>query len=144
MMRPMPPSKPVAPQRSLYQIVDEVGLYPFEAYQFVQQGLAYTVQKIHGEAAKELAENDVSRHVRGQDLCDGLRELALSKWGLLARTVLARWNIRRTLDFGKIVFAMVRNGHMQATEEDTLEDFREVFDFTTAFEASYRIEKLTI
>ena len=59
----------------------------------------------------------------------------------LARTVLARWNIRRTYDFGRIVFAMVDNGLMQKTEEDSIEDFRDVFDFKHAFgEHAYRIE----
>ena len=66
---------------------------------------------------------------------------ALAKWGLMARTVLARWNISKTLDFGRIVFAMVDNGVMQKTDEDTLDDFRDVFDFKSAFnEAGYRIE----
>jgi len=61
---------------------------------------------------------------------------------LLARTVLSRWNVRRTVDFGRIVFALVDNGYMQKTEDDTLEDFRDVFDFKSAFE-NYKIESPT-
>jgi len=132
----MPPTEPPGPEKSLPQVVAEVGLYPIEAYLFVQNGLNYTVHKIHGEeqgASK-------SRHVGGRELCEGLREFALMNWGMLARTVLARWGINRTLDFGRIVFALVDNGYMQKTDEDTVEDFRDVFDFKTAFEADYRIE----
>src|SRR5687767_9512117 len=132
----MPPTEPLGHEKKLEQIVEEVGLYPIEAYDFLQNGLAYTVNKIHGK----VKDPKVSRHVGGRDLCEGLREYALMKWGLMARTVLSRWNIRRTLDFGKIVFALVDNGWMQKTDEDSLDDFRDVFDFKTAFEAGYRIE----
>ena len=132
----MPPTEPVRPDKSLEQIVEEVGLYPIQAYEFVQHGLGYTVDKIHGEKK----DPDVSRHVGGRDLCDGLREFALLQWGLLARTVLSRWHIKRTLDFGRIVFALVDNGWMQKTDDDTIEDFRDVFDFASAFDGGYRIE----
>lgn len=139
----MPPTEPPAPQKSLEEVVDEVGLYPIEAYEFVQQGLGYTVSKIHGQPPAGDKEPKKSRHVSGRDLCEGLREYALLKWGLLAKTVLGRWNIRRTADFGRIVFALVDSGWMQATDEDSAEDFRDVFDFKTAFEAGYRIEMKT-
>ena len=133
----MPPTEPpLGHEKKLEEIVEEVGLYPIEAYEFIQQGLGYTVNKIHGNVRDPKA----SRHVGGRDLCEGLREYSLVKWGLLARTVLARWNIRRTLDFGRIVFALVDNGWMQKTDDDPIEDFRDVFDFKTAFEAGYRIE----
>src|SRR5262249_20634110 len=103
----MPPTEPPAPEKSLYEVVDEVGLYPIEAYLFVQSGLAHTVEKVHGGSA----DPSKSRHVNGRELCEGLREFALMNWGMLARTVLARWGITRTLDFGRIVFALVDNGH---------------------------------
>ena len=35
---------------------------------------------------------------------------------------------------------MVDGGLMQKTDDDNLEDFRDVFDFKHAFEAAYRIE----
>ena len=135
----MPPTEPLGHEKKLEEIVDEVGLYPIEAYEFIQHGLGYTVNKIHGK----VKDPNVSRHVGGRELCEGLREYALMKWGLMARTVLARWNIRKTHDFGRIVFALVDNGWMQKTEEDSLEDFRDVFDFKSAFDAGYRIEMKT-
>lgn len=123
--------------RSLGHIVEEVGLYPVEAYHFVEQGLSHTVKRMHGEADPDEPQN---RHVSGPDLCEGLRELALVQWGLLARTVLKRWNITSTLDFGRIVFALIEGGRMQKTDADNLDDFRNVYDFRTAFEGEYRIE----
>jgi uncharacterized repeat protein (TIGR04138 family) len=121
--------------RQLRKLVD-LGLYPQEAYDFVQQGLFYTVQKIHGSEPAP----GVSRHINGAQLCLGLREYAITQWGYMARTVLARWNITRTLDFGTIVFSLIEIGNMQKTEQDTIEDFRSIFDFRTAFERDYRIE----
>ena len=72
-------------------------------------------------------------------MCEGLRELALIQWGRLARTVLRRWSITSTVDFGRIVFAMVDAGLMQKTEDDSLEDFRNVYDFRVALENEYQI-----
>jgi uncharacterized repeat protein (TIGR04138 family) len=132
----MPPTEPAKPEKTLEQIVDEVGLYPIAAFEFVEQGLSYTVKKTHGE----VKDKNANRHVSGRDLCEGLREFALSRWGLLAGTVLSRWNVRKTFDFGRIVFAMVESGWMSKTDEDTIEDFRDVYDFKSAFEAGYRIE----
>jgi len=130
----MPPPKEPAKQKSIQQLVD-LGAYPAEAYEFVQRGLSFTVQRIHGTAA----DPDASRHVSGPQLCEGLRELAISQWGLLARVVLERWNIHSTLDFGRIVFSLIEVGQMQKTDQDSLEDFRGVFDFRNALEAGYRI-----
>lgn len=132
----MPPADEPVPLRSLDEIVEDVGLYPREAYLFVQQGLSHTVQRIHGEEE----DPEASRHVSGQQLCEGLRDYSLMIWGMLARTVLKRWNITTTYDFGRIVFALVDYGHMAKTDEDTIEDFRNVFDFETAFEQGYKIE----
>ena len=126
------------PTKSLQSVVEEVGVYPPDAYLFVQQGLSYTVDKIHGD----VSEPNASHHISGQDLCQGLREFALARWGLLARTVLDRWSITSTLDFGRIVFAMVEHDLLQKTDNDTLSDFRQVYDFRSAFEADYRITEM--
>ena len=133
-MRVMPPQNEPK-QKSLQQLAADLGSYPAEAFEFVERGLSYTVQKLHGERV----DPEVSRHVSGQELCEGLREFALSQWGLLARTVLGRWSIDSTIDFGRIVFALINAGKMQKTDDDNLEDFRNVYDFKKAFEAGYRI-----
>jgi uncharacterized repeat protein (TIGR04138 family) len=132
----MPPQKDPAKIKVRPPML-EYGAYPPEAYDFVQQGLSYTVHHVHGKVTKPRA----SRHVSGQQLCEGIRLFALNQYGMLAGTVLRLWNIQSTLDFGRIVFALIEAGHMQKTDEDTLEDFRNVFDFKTAFELDYRISQ---
>lgn len=134
-MKLMPPSKEPIKQKSLHQLARDLGTYPAEAYEFVQRGLSHTVQLVHGTAV----DPDASRHVSGPQLCEGLREYALGQWGLLARTVLRQWNVTSTADFGRIVFALIEAGQMQKTDDDSLEDFRNVFDFRKAFESGYRI-----
>jgi len=57
----------------------------------------------------------------------------MERWGLLAKTVLAKWNIHATIDFGNMVYLLVEHDFMRKTEEDSLEDFRDVFDFDAAF-----------
>lgn len=110
-------------------------VYPPEAFEFVREGLALTVQRVHRDVEK-LSEGQ--RHVTGSDLARGLRDLAVRNYGVLAPVVLAHWNIHSTMDFGKIVFAMVENGLMHKTPEDNIEDFRDVYDFAEAFTAPRR------
>jgi len=117
-------------------VIGDPCAYPPEAFEFVQNGLLFTVAKIHGE--KDAA-SDKIRHVSGQQLCQGLREYALKQWGMMAATVLRRWNIHGTLDFGKIVFALVELKMLATTPNDTLDDFKNVYDFKAAFEGGYHI-----
>jgi len=131
----MPPSNEPVQQKVLHKSPREPHPYPDEAIEFVRQGLGYTIDKVHTTKTDPGA----SRHVTGQQLCHGLCEFALMQWGLMARTVLARWNILSTLDFGKIVFALIDAGQMQKTPDDCLEDFRNVYEFRSAFELRYRI-----
>lgn len=125
---PQPTPDPAAPDWKAIRA--KAGPFPDQAYQFVREGLAHTVKVVHGDKADA---EDESRHVSGQQLCLGLRDFALKQYGLLARTVLERWGVRRTEDFGRIVFAMVEAGWMRKTDEDSLEDFQDVFDFEEAF-----------
>lgn len=118
-----------------WTLLKSLAPYPAEAFHFVSEGLAHTVQSIHGQRdnPNELAPTEGNRHINGRQLCLGLRSFALQRYGLLARTVLHRWNIKGTEDFGKIVFAMVDAELMRKTEEDSPEDFEHVFDFHEAF-----------
>lgn len=105
--------------------------FPLDAFLFVQRGLEYTSKQEYGDA---VGDEDVdSRHVSGEQLCWGLKDYAVGEYGLLALTVLRRWNILTSYDFGKIVFAMVDAGLLHKTEGDRLDDFEDVFDFLEAF-----------
>ncbi len=128
------------PTRSLEEVVREDGRYPLEAFGFLHDGLARAVRGVYSDVEEEPPAPDEGdppprppRHVTGQQLSEGLRDEAVDRWGLLARTVLGRWNVRATIDFGSMVYLLIENDLMQKTESDSIEDFRDVFDFATAF-----------
>lgn len=73
------------------------------------------------------------RHVNGQQLCLGLRDYAVDRFGLFAPAVFGHWHIHRTDDFGRMVFAMIKAQIMSRTAEDSIDDFRGVYDFDEAF-----------
>lgn len=81
----------------------------------------------------------LNRHVSGRELCWSLRNYALKRWGILARTVLESWGIRNTMDFGRIVFGFIDLDMMRKQDGDTLEDFADVYDFAEAFDEPFRI-----
>ncbi|MEM7622042.1 MAG: Minf_1886 family protein [Planctomycetota bacterium] len=122
-------------QIDLREIMQKAGGFAPDAYRFLRDGLAHTVGMVHGEeAAIELPDDDdESRHVSGQQLCLGLRDYAIDRYGPLSKAVLNRWGVTCTEDFGRIVFALIDAKLMRKTDDDTLEDFRDVYDFDEAF-----------
>jgi len=105
----------------------QAGPYAQELVAFIRGGLDHTVKMVHGSP-------DAGRHVSGQELCLGLRDYAIKRYGMLAKTVLNRWGVRRTEDFGRMIFTMVEAGVMRPSQHDCVEDFQDVYDFDEAFE----------
>ena len=77
------------------------------------------------------------RHISGPELAEGVRTLAIERFGLLARTVLEHWGLHGTKDVGEIVFALVDAGILTTQEDDRPEDFHGLFDFEDAFDRNY-------
>ncbi len=119
--------------QSLESIILEDGRYPLPAYAFLSEGLNQAAELIHGPIADEADIEVGSRHVTGQQFCHALAKLAIKRWGALAMTVLKHWNIHETIDFGNMVYLLIHHGQMQKSEEDSLEDFRNVYVFAEAF-----------
>ena len=82
----------------------------------------------------------VRRHVSGAELSWACRDFAVRQFGLLAPEVLGFWGVRRTDDFGRIVFLLVRAGLLSTQPSDREEDFAGVYDFTAAFAEPYAWE----
>lgn len=113
-------------------IRDRARVIPDVAFQFVREGLAFTVRHAHGPDPDQDPEGP-GRHVTGQQLSLGLCDLARQRYGLLAPTVLGHWGIRRTRDFGLIVYALIDRGELRCNDDDRLEDFDDVCDFAEVF-----------
>ena len=76
----------------------------------------------------------LNRHVSGRELCWALRDYAIQRWGMLARVVLESWNVKTTADFGRIVFGFIEFDLMQKRDDDSIEDFTDVYSFDEAFQ----------
>lgn len=98
------------------------------AYNLIRQGLDFTLNRI-----RKQEENLQSRHITGQELCHGLKDLLLEQFGPMAFTLLAEWGIHRTEDFGQIVFNLVEFGVFGKTDKDDVADFSNVYDFEEVF-----------
>ena len=114
-------------RKSLEKIAKENGKYNARAIRFVSEGLSYTAKKVADEP----------RHVSGQTLCEGLRKLALEKWGPLSILVLNSWGVKTTRDFGEIVWLMINHNMMSAQPSDSIDDFNDVYDFKTVFKNQF-------
>jgi uncharacterized repeat protein (TIGR04138 family) len=77
------------------------------------------------------------RHISGGELAGSCRDLALERFGVMARMVLEHWNIRCTRDIGDVVFALVELGLLISQPTDSKDDFQDLFDFDHAFERDY-------
>jgi len=124
------------PDKSMEEVILEDGRYPLEAFSLLHDGLARAVQAAHGEEPPA----EGQRHVTGRQLCEALRELAVERWGMLAKVVLGKWNLHETIDFGNMVYLLVEHNFMRKTEEDSLDDFRDIFDFDQAFDGYQAFE----
>ena len=100
--------------------------YRETAYVFLISALHYVLQRL-----------EETRHISGPELAEGVRDLAIERFGPMARTVLEHWGICSTVDVGEIVFALVECGILIKQDEDTIEDFLGVFDFEEVFERDY-------
>ncbi|MFW6108236.1 MAG: Minf_1886 family protein [bacterium] len=103
--------------------------YAVEAYRFVCEAMDFTCRRLGGR-----------RDIRGRELLDGICDLALERFGFLARTVFAQWGITRTDHFGDIVFTLVGVGLLGRGARDSKADFRDVYPLRQVLDDRFRIE----
>uniref|UniRef100_A0A7V0Z776 Uncharacterized protein n=1 Tax=candidate division WOR-3 bacterium TaxID=2052148 RepID=A0A7V0Z776_UNCW3 len=111
------------------RILEKDPRYRLEAYIFVLEALYYAREKFK-----------VEKHISGKQLLEGIKELGLKRFGLLTKMVFEHWGVKKTIDFGNIVFNMVNEGLLTKTEEDKIEDFKDVYDFEEVFVKNYKLE----
>jgi uncharacterized repeat protein (TIGR04138 family) len=115
----------------LESVTDKDPRYKVDAYLFVLNGLNHTVSRL-----------EKPRHVNGQELSEGLRIYAIDQYGPLALTVLESWGLEKTSDFGNIVFNLIGVKLLSKTDNDSIDDFSDVFDFKKALARTvdYKLE----
>jgi uncharacterized repeat protein (TIGR04138 family) len=101
--------------------------YQRDGYIFLRDALDFTTKqhkKVKGVSV---------RHVSGPELLDGVRQYALKEFGPMVMTVFDSWGIRSSEDIGHMVFNLIGAGVFGKTEQDSIEDFKNVYDFEEAF-----------
>ncbi|HEY8310929.1 MAG TPA: Minf_1886 family protein [Gemmatimonadaceae bacterium] len=108
------------------QIRQRESRYEEGAYLFVLAALEYSQAQLQ-----------VRRHITGKELAIACRDMAIDRYGIMARMVLSRWGIASTDDIGSVVFTLVDLGFLASQPTDTREQFADVYDFFEAFERRY-------
>lgn len=98
--------------------------YHANAYRFVLAALQFAQKKMGGR-----------RHISGKELLGGIKDYAWAEFGSMALTVFNEWGLKNTRDFGNIVFNLVELEEIKKTDDDTIEEFDEVYEFADVFRA---------
>jgi uncharacterized repeat protein (TIGR04138 family) len=112
---------------ALDSIVASDPRYHRDAYVFLRDALDFTTKQ------QKKIKGTTVRHVAGPELLDGVRQYALKEFGPMVITVFDSWGIRSCEDIGHMVFNLIGAGIFGKTEEDSIEDFKNVYDFQEAF-----------
>ncbi len=111
-------------------IMDQIRLreqrFDERAYLFVLASLEYCQTRLTER-----------RHITGPELANACREVAMQRFGVMARLVLDHWGVKSTSDIGDIVFTLVDLGLLISQPQDSRDDFLGVFDFAESFEREY-------
>jgi len=122
---------------ALDSIVTSDPRYQREAYIFLRDALDYTTKQ------QKKVKGTTVRHVSGPELLQGIRQYALKEFGPMVMTVFENWGIRATEDIGHMVFNLIGAGIFGKTDEDSINDFKNVYDFQEAFVKPYAPESTT-
>ncbi|MGA2775595.1 MAG: Minf_1886 family protein [Candidatus Omnitrophota bacterium] len=113
-------------KKDFYQVIEDIcskdPRYKPDAYEFVMQALYFTQKKIKRQG-----------HMSGKELLQGIRDFAAQEYGPMAKTLLYHWGITKTDDFGNIVFNMIEKKVLSKNEDDSVSDFKNVYDFEKTF-----------
>ena len=120
---------------ALETIVTNDPRYQREAYIFLRDALDFTTKQ------QKKVKGTTVRHVSGPELLHGVRNYALKEFGPLVVTVFDSWGIRSCEDIGHMVFNLIGAGIFGKTDEDSIEDFKSVYDFEEAFVKPFAPEK---
>jgi uncharacterized repeat protein (TIGR04138 family) len=122
---------------ALDSIVGSDPRYQRDAYVFLRDTLDFTTKQ------QKKTKGTSVRHVTGPELLQGLRQYALKEFGPMVMTVFDNWGIHSCEDIGNMVFNLIGAGIFGKTEEDSLDDFRDVYEFEEAFVKPFAPEKAT-
>ncbi len=111
------------------QIHQEDPRYHPDAYEFVMEALSFAQKKFKQ-----------AKHINGREFLEGIKGLLLKKFGPMTIPVLDYWGVKKTEDFGNIVFNLEQYKIIAKDADDHYETFKDVYDFQEVFDEGYRKE----
>lgn len=112
---------------ALDELLEQDTRYCRDGYLFLRDALEFTLKQKRKSRSPEI------RHVTPSELMDGIRLFALREFGPMVPTVFDFWGIQHCEDVGTMVFNLIEAGIFGKNATDTIEDFKNGFDFHTAF-----------
>lgn len=104
-----------------------------EATEELDKVYVFLLEVLHQAVNRE----DTSHHLGAREVVEAVRDLAIDRYGPLARTVLGFWGIRSSEDIGRLVFQMIDRGILLRSDQDHPGQFTDLLDFERAFDAEY-------
>ena len=120
------------------KICEEDETFPPMAYCFVRDSVHKALDNIVKARKQNAYDEDEPPDIKGADLCRFFRDTLISRFGPCAIDVLDTWNIKQTSDFGKIIYKLISVEILGKSENDSIEDFDDVYDFTEEFVMPYK------
>jgi uncharacterized repeat protein (TIGR04138 family) len=121
-------------QEAVEKIHKDDSRYHGDAYVFLRDALEATLKR------RKKARKEASSHIGATELLEGFRVYCLQEFGPMAFTVLNYWGVRCSEDIGNMVFNLVDAEVFGKTDEDTIESFRNGYDFVDVFILPFRPE----
>jgi len=114
--------QPVQFEQAVLAILSRDKRFEPHAFFFLKDALDFTLKRISD------GNGGHARHVTGQELLDGFRDLTLEQFGPMGSTLMKEWGIRQCSDVGEMVFLLIDCGMFGKQDSDTKEDFSGTFD----------------
>jgi len=109
------------------KILEEDSRYHADSYEFVMEALSFAQKKFKR-----------SKHVNGYEFLEGIKGLLMRKFGPMTLPVLDYWGIKKTDDFGNIVFNLEKYKIITRDRQGQYETFKDGYDFQEVFDKGYR------
>jgi uncharacterized repeat protein (TIGR04138 family) len=110
----------------------------YEAYEFVCEAVTFTTTRL-GRDKNESREPPQDRHVSGAELLQGVCDLAIREFGMMAPMVFKRWGIQKTDDIGQMVFNLIKVELLSKSDRDAPEDFHDLFDLQRTLTEGFQL-----
>lgn len=120
-------------QLAVHESLNRDPRYAAQGYAFLCAALEHTM--------KIQQKDEESRHVTGQEILAGLRDLAVLEFGPMALFVLNDWGIHQSEDVGNMVYNFINIGYFGKNETDNIEDFSDGVDMQDALTRPFRTVK---